>query len=353
MTRLSRTEAVQFAEVKALCYSGLDSVSFRVAVINSLSRILQTDQAAFAALDLDTGFIIHNVTHECTGTQWDEFIERAYLHSPAADPGRLASQRQRVYLLEQLVHDAPTPDPAVEVLLARGLQYEVQVSLASRGKGWGHLVLDRRPEQGPYTDRDLRLLELLVPHLLAGLRAATTRDALSAFPGSGIGVVILDPEGRIEVANGVAKRMLSRPLSIGRQNFYSALEIVTRLLARTFTEEGIPLVPAVTIIDQQSREFYRLSAERVQGSDGRLRGIVLIEPARPAEHTDTLVQLGLTDRETEVLRAVLRGETTRMIARNLQISPHTVQHHLRHIFEKVGVSSRRQLAAHLLGLGKT
>jgi two-component system nitrate/nitrite response regulator NarL len=53
---------------------------------------------------------------------------------------------------------------------------------------------------------------------------------------------------------------------------------------------------------------------------------------------------GLTRRELEIVRLVVTGETNRAIAARLSISENTVKRHLTQIFDKVGVSSRTELA---------
>jgi DNA-binding CsgD family transcriptional regulator len=53
---------------------------------------------------------------------------------------------------------------------------------------------------------------------------------------------------------------------------------------------------------------------------------------------------GLTRREVEVLRLAARGLTTREIADRLYISPKTADHHIQHIYGKIGVSTRAAAA---------
>jgi RNA polymerase sigma factor (sigma-70 family) len=59
----------------------------------------------------------------------------------------------------------------------------------------------------------------------------------------------------------------------------------------------------------------------------------------------------LTPREQEVTWLTARGYTNRKIAEVLVLSPETVKTHVRHILEKLGVSSKADLRLLLLDLG--
>ena len=59
----------------------------------------------------------------------------------------------------------------------------------------------------------------------------------------------------------------------------------------------------------------------------------------------------LTAREQEVVRLVARGRSNKFIARQLGISPRTVEGHLNHVFEKVGSTSRTELVHYALTNG--
>ena len=53
---------------------------------------------------------------------------------------------------------------------------------------------------------------------------------------------------------------------------------------------------------------------------------------------------GLTPRELEVVSAIVAGYTNKDIAQKFTISEQTVKHHLTNIFDKLGVSTRLELA---------
>ena len=81
-------------------------------------------------------------------------------------------------------------------------------------------------------------------------------------------------------------------------------------------------------------------------SGGSRRVAVIVEPAHPARIYPLLMSAyGLTERERDVTRLILQGSSTSQIAEQLVVSEHTVQQHLKNIFDKTGVRSRRDLVA--------
>ena len=81
------------------------------------------------------------------------------------------------------------------------------------------------------------------------------------------------------------------------------------------------------------------AVERVLVAAGHERG------ARPA------LPSGLTAREAEVLRLVALGLTTREVAAELVISPKTADHHIQHVYTKIGVSTRGAAALYAIEHG--
>jgi DNA-binding CsgD family transcriptional regulator len=78
--------------------------------------------------------------------------------------------------------------------------------------------------------------------------------------------------------------------------------------------------------------------------DGTRRVAVIVEPAHPARISSLLMAAyELTEREQDVTRLVLQGDSTAEIAERLVVSAQTVQQHLKNVFEKTGVRSRREL----------
>jgi DNA-binding CsgD family transcriptional regulator len=117
----------------------------------------------------------------------------------------------------------------------------------------------------------------------------------------------------------------------------SAMEDLGRLLIRNGqTAEGIRwLNEALELYAGMSAAW---DATRVRGRLRRLGIRRNLQPARPTQGW-----AGLTDSELAVVRLVAAGQTNRQVADQLFLSPNTIGSHLRHVFTKLGITSRVEL----------
>jgi DNA-binding NarL/FixJ family response regulator len=84
-------------------------------------------------------------------------------------------------------------------------------------------------------------------------------------------------------------------------------------------------------------------------SQGRDAVAVIIQEATADQIAPVVMSAyGLTEQERTISGLVFHGLSTRAISETLHITQHTVQDHLKSIFEKTGVRSRRELVATVL-----
>ncbi|HKW66243.1 MAG TPA: response regulator transcription factor [Terriglobales bacterium] len=83
---------------------------------------------------------------------------------------------------------------------------------------------------------------------------------------------------------------------------------------------------------------YWVGRETISNLVEYLRGLLAPPPAPKQK------KFGLTPRELEIVSAVVAGFTNKDVAAHYKISEDTVKHHLSNIFDKLGVSTRLELA---------
>lgn len=120
-----------------------------------------------------------------------------------------------------------------------------------------------------------------------------------------------------------------------------AAEVAAAALVRAGREaEARPLV------EETLATFEALDAQRDLGRvRSTLRDLGLRRGSRAAHRTVRAGWAALTETERQIVDLVAQGLTNPEVGRRLFISPRTVQSHLGHVFVKVGVSSRVELAA--------
>lgn len=74
-------------------------------------------------------------------------------------------------------------------------------------------------------------------------------------------------------------------------------------------------------------------------------------PVKPSEIDEICNEVAsefvLSEREAEILKLIAKGNTANGIANKLFISPNTVNTHIRHIYDKVGIHKRSELLEYL------
>src|SRR6202012_695686 len=103
---------------------------------------------------------------------------------------------------------------------------------------------------------------------------------------------------------------------------------------------GEPPPPAVRLRTVRG-DWLSVHASPLHG--GQPSTVLILEEPGPGELTSLiLASHGVTDAQARVVALVVRGYSTKQIARQLNLSQYTIQEHLRAVFDKLGVRSRQE-----------
>lgn len=183
-----------------------------------------------------------------------------------------------------------------------------------------------------YVVKPLRIPEVLARLATHVANARAARLAREAVDVAGMGVVVLDGQDRIAWRSPQATRWL--------ETAFATDPAPGQAMARWLSQAQRESEGATLLADGQ-----RLLA-RPLGASGLGESMLLLSlGAGDAPPAARLPPVALTPRETEVLSWIAKGKTNRDIADILGMSPRTVNKHLEHIFEKLGVETRTAAAA--------
>ncbi|MBM7518334.1 helix-turn-helix transcriptional regulator [Nocardioides nitrophenolicus] len=228
-----------------------------------------------------------------------------------------------------------------------GYHDEVRLMFRDGRHVWGGLGLMRGPDDRPFDEAEVDFLASLAPAFARGVRLgllATLADSDSDSPlDLGPAVIIVGGDDRVTQTTGAAERRLAE---LGPRGISPA--VVSSLVgaARRFARGESTDLPRCRIRATTGR-WLILQAGPLSGlGDAAGQVVITIEEARPPEIVSLVVAaFGLTPRERDVTQLVLQGADTKAIAGSLHLSAYTVQDHLKAVFEKAGVRSRRELIA--------
>lgn len=216
---------------------------------------------------------------------------------------------------------------------------------------WGWVNASRERSDRPFTAQDVRLLNDVSASLGATMRQLATGDPSPTTDTPPPGVIICDHHLRETSWTPAAHRWLALLPDGPRWHRHGLLPpavygVVGRLLAAAEEASG---GTARARVRAAAGTWAVLDGSRLEGEAGG-RVAITIRAATADEVLEILCRAyELTPRESELVRLVVGGLSTQQLAERLFITPYTVKDHLKAVFEKVGVRSRRELVGHMTG----
>jgi DNA-binding CsgD family transcriptional regulator len=230
----------------------------------------------------------------------------------------------------------------------------IEAPILVAGELIGTLNVARNGRDRRFTYQDAECVALIARHASNAIgrirreseiitRSILVEEALDALS---LPVIVTDLRGNVVFANCAANRLLNNP--------ELAVESALRATAQVLLENGERLATGVVTRSstRNTKSFGKpgppagltVRSSRVEGACA----IVTLIHDAPTSITRSLSLL--SRREREIAKFVVRGFTNVQIASVASISHNTVKRHLKHVFEKLNVDSRAELAAIVAGV---
>jgi DNA-binding CsgD family transcriptional regulator len=193
-----------------------------------------------------------------------------------------------------------------------------------------------RPRRG-FSKRERQMLNALRPHLIQAYRNAEDFSRLQRSVAAlqvlaeqaGEGLILLDQRGQPEFSSPRAQETFDRWFGAGQAG---RLPEPVRGWLGSAARTVAP--PTPLHLDQDDA---RLMVRRIPVPDGEA---LLVSEARNDQTARLLHRLGLTRRQAEVLLMLTSGRTIAGTASRLGVSPRTVEKHVQHVYDKLGLDGR-------------
>ena len=337
-------------DIIRLCHAGLDSRALRIEILKRLGAVIPIDLAFVPTADpatlLFTGAVADTILERVTL----RFIENEFLHDDVNKFSWLARSPLPVAGLSQVTQQHLEQSPRYRDILAPlALGDELRAALRTDEACWGFMCLHRERTSPPFTSAEADFLSQLTPHIAEGLRKALLLGHATDAPAPDEpGLLLLADDLSVAAVSPAAERWLAELAEADqlRQRGlpYVVAAVAARLQALERGADAQPDLMPKARLRTVSGRWLVLHASRLSGPSAPGQIAVIFEVAQPVEIAPLIVlAYDLSKRESEIMQSVLRGLSTSEISAMAHISSNTVQDHLKAIFEKVGVRSRREL----------
>jgi DNA-binding CsgD family transcriptional regulator len=235
----------------------------------------------------------------------------------------------------------------MDIFRPLGLGDELRVALGVHGTVWGFMCLHREPPE-PFSAPEVRFVRRIAPHVATAIRVGLATHVPGPCPvADAPGVLLLGADASLLGSTPAADRWLEElgfPAAAGAPVPAEIHAVAAGVLRPDAPPDAVPRL----LVRTRAGRWAVLHASRLPAA-GRDTVVVVVEEA-PAADVAPVVMLSyaLTAQERTLTGLVCQGRSTAEIAARLRVSTNTVQDHLKSVFDKVGVRSRRELAARIL-----
>lgn len=336
---------------------GLPRAEYFGEVAGRLRRVVDCDVTCWHTLDPQTRLVTSDAAQELidAGVFTPENISDAgasilaseYFINDVNRFAGLAARRVPVGILSQVTNGKPECSARYRDLLApRGIPFELRAAFVSRGRCWGAVHIARRDDKPDFTAEDANVLARITGAIAEGLRTTLRLDA-ARHPGerAAPGLVVLGANNDVELITPPAHEMLAAMRNPSQAAIdETPPQALLALAAFTRRNSEDPERPDAIAVPTPSGWITLHASLPAGGPVGKV-AIVLERTPSPQSTAIRLEAHGVTPREREIATLLAQGLTNPEIATRLVLSPYTVQDHIKSLFEKTGVSSRRELVA--------
>jgi DNA-binding CsgD family transcriptional regulator len=328
-----------------LSESALDCESIQREAIADLQRVIGFDRWCWPFADSETLLPLSGVAQHDYGPRLPRALELEYSNDHFASKQVLARRANSAGSLSvETGGDLALSPRWDEVMRPAGIGDIAAVACRDALGCWGWIEAYRDRSDRRFEAGDLELLAKVGPSLGSALRRGfMVANVGAAIDPSPPGVIVLNPDLSLLSWTAGARTWID---ALPAAKLFSAWGMLPAVVYPVATLSRSPeTAPTAHALERAADgRWVMIEAAPLEGDDGKIA--VTVRGAAPTETFDVFCRgYAFTQRERDVVGALIAGLDTRAITERLFISRHTVQDHLKSVFRKIGIHSRRELLA--------
>ncbi|OPA75259.1 helix-turn-helix transcriptional regulator [Paenibacillus selenitireducens] len=347
---MARNRQAIYSKIDSLATKTTHSQVYRETILTLLREAVPFDGVCFTTVDPNTLLSTGAVTDDGIESIHAQLFEYEYVRGDFNSFDQLSRSQDPIATLSgatggQLERSSKYRN----VLLPAGYHDELKAAMLWNGACWGFLTLFRKVNSPLFQEDERQFVASLIPSIARHLRklALAIPEQEVAWLEQEPGILILTDHLSRSSSNLQADHWLSLFRTWEGIDDNTIPRPIRAVCSRALAEmdKNIELKSsAKTCIRIPEGPYLMIRATVLQGSVATKQFAVWIELAKPSDIFPMISEAyGLSEREKQVLERIVRGFSTKEIAETMYISAYTVQDHLKSIFLKTGVTSRREL----------